>query len=376
MKDKYRVYASIDLDAIYKNIINAKKKIKKTKLLAVIKANGYGHGAVPIAHHIEDIVDGYGVATIEEGIELRRANIKKDILILSYIPPSCYEKIVAFNLDVTIYTLESAELISKLAKQSGKIVNIHIAIDTGMHRIGFLTNRKSIENIKKIQSLDNIFLKGCFSHFSKMDEQDKTTSKIQLETFTNFINLLKKQNINFQILHIANSAAIFDMPESYLDMVRYGISLYGIYPSDYVKKENINLYPAMSLKTYVSHIKYVEKNSEIGYGGSFTTSRLTKVATVPVGYADGYPRSLSNTGRVLIHGCSVPIIGKICMDQFMVDVTEIESVSIGDEVTLIGKDGEYYISVDEIARIANTIPHEILCNIGKRVLRIYNKDYM
>ncbi|MFA9465863.1 MAG: alanine racemase [Velocimicrobium sp.] len=372
MKEYYRVKANIDLDAICKNIRETRKIIKPgTKIMGIVKADGYGHGAIPIARALNELVDEYGVAILEEGLELRRAGIQKPILILGYTPVEQQKDMIAYDIMSTVYQYETAEKISKEALRQGKCAKIHIKLDTGMGRIGFQVGRESIEIIKKISQLPGIQIEGIFSHFSKSDETDKAYAMIQLENFLFMVDELEKEGICIPTKHISNSAAIIDMPQANLDMVRSGISTYGLYPSENVEKENLKLYPAMEVKAYVIFVKTVEKGTLIGYNGTYETSRKTVVATVPVGYADGYSRALSNQGRVLINGKSAPIIGRVCMDQFMVDVTEIEGVKEGDTVTLVGRDGNEFISLEEIGVLANSFNYEAACNFGKRIPRVY-----
>lgn len=370
----FRVAANIDLDAICNNIINTRKLINdNTKIMAVIKADGYGHGAVPIAKALNEIdaVDAYGIAIIEEGIELREAGIKKPILILGYTPKEQYKQLVQYDITQAIFQRVSAEELSKEALRQNKVAKIHIKVDTGMSRIGFSDTFESVEEIKKIASLKGIYIEGIFTHFACADEDDKTSAYSQLGRYLNFVHSLEEVGISIPIKHISNSAGIIDLPEAILDMVRSGISTYGLYPSDSVHKDKLKLHPAMELKTHVSYIKEVEAGVGVSYGSTYITKRRTKIATIPVGYGDGYPRSLSSKGRVLIHGKSAPIIGRVCMDQFMVDITEIDNVNQGDIVTLVGKDGDEFISFEEIALLADSFHYELICNVGKRIPRIY-----
>lgn len=372
MKEYYRVQANINLDAIYQNVANAKKLLNpKTKMMAVIKADGYGHGAVPVAETLNPIVDAYGVAILEEGIELRQAGITKPILILGYTPQPLYEPMIQYEIATAVFDWDMAQKISETAQKMGKPAYIHIKLDTGMRRIGFKQDAESLETIKKIARLPGIIMEGCFTHFARMDEEDKTRAKMQFQRYVDFVQKIEEEGIVIPIKHASNSAGIIEMPEVNLDMVRDGISVYGMYPSDEVQKRRLPLTPAMEVKSWVSFVKTLEPGVQIGYGGTFTTTRETRVATIPVGYADGYPRALSNRGRVLIHGQSAKILGRICMDQFMVDVTDIPDVVQGDEVTLTGHDGEEYISIEEVADMAYSFNYEFVCDIGKRVPRVY-----
>lgn len=368
----YRVQANINLDAIYENVKNAKKLLNpSTKMMAVIKADGYGHGAVPLAETIDELVDAYGIAILEEGIELRKAGFTKPMLILGYTATEQYPAMIEYGIATAVFTLEMAEEISKCAVRMEKEAKIHIKLDTGMSRIGFSITRQSLEDIKKINKLPNVKIEGCFSHFARMDETDKTKAMEQFRKFMEFTDTLEKEGVLLPVRHISNSAGIMEAPEVHLDMVRDGICLYGLYPSEEVKKERLPLIPAMELKAYVSYVKTLPAGVEIGYGGTYTTTKETRVATIPVGYADGYPRCLSGKGAVLIHGKRAPILGRVCMDQFMVDVTEISDVVTGTEVTLFGKDGDGELSIEEISAAAYSFNYEFVCDVGKRVPRVY-----
>lgn len=372
MKEYYRVYADIDLDAIYENVKNAKALLKKdTKMMAIVKADGYGHGAVEVARQIDELVDAYGVAILEEGIELRKAGFTKPILILGYTPKPLYPAMIRYDIATAVFTMEMAKEISDTAVAMHKNANIHIKLDTGMSRIGFAITKESKEIIEQIAKLPGIEIKGCFSHFARMDEKDKTKANEQFAKFTKMVNALEKDGVDLGIRHISNSAGIMEAPEVQMDMVRNGICLYGLYPSEEVQKERLPLKPAMELKAYVSYVKTLEPGVEIGYGGTYTTTKKTKVATIPVGYADGYSRCLSGKGSVLIHGKKAPILGRVCMDQFMVDVTDIDNVCVGDRVTLFGKDGDSCITIEEISAMAHSFNYEFVCDIGKRIPRVY-----
>lgn len=372
MKEYYRVYADIDLDAIYENVKNAKALLKKdTKMMAIVKADGYGHGAVEVARQIDELVDAYGVAILEEGIELRKAGFTKPILILGYTPKPLYPAMIRNDIATAVFTMEMAKEISDTAVAMHQKANIHIKLDTGMSRIGFSITKESKETIEQIAKLPGIEIKGCFSHFARMDEKDKTKANEQFAKFTKMVNALEKDGVDLGIRHISNSAGIMEAPEVQMDMVRNGICLYGLYPSEEVQKERLPLKPAMELKAYVSYVKTLEPGVEIGYGGTYTTTKKTRVATIPVGYADGYSRCLSGKGSVLIHGKKAPILGRVCMDQFMVDVTDIDNVCVGDRVTLFGKDGDSCITIEEISAMAHSFNYEFVCDIGKRIPRVY-----
>ncbi|MDO5291642.1 MAG: alanine racemase [bacterium] len=375
MMEYYRVQAKIDLDAICHNLRETKKRlVDGVKLMAIIKADGYGHGAVPIAWAADSIVDAFGVAIIEEALELRSANVTKPILILGYTSPLQYEDLINNEITQTVYSYDMAQELSLCAGRLGKEAMVHIKLDTGMSRIGFKDNDDSVRIIKAIEELPNIKITGMFTHFACADMTDKTSANKQFERYLTFAAKLEDVGINIPVKHAANSAAIIDLPSTYLNMVRSGISTYGLYPSEEVNKEDLVIKPALELITRVVYVKEVEIGTGIGYGSTFVADRMTKVATVPVGYADGYPRALSNKGYVLIQGKKVPIIGRVCMDQFMVDVTDLSEVKVGDKVTLIGTDGYETITVEELADLAYTFNYEFVCDISKRVPRVYYKN--
>lgn len=374
IKEYYRVKAEINLDAIHENVANAKALTKPgTKLMAIIKADAYGHGAVMVAHTLEDVADAYGVAILEEGIELRQSGINKPILILGYTPAPLYPAMIKYDIATAVFEYDMAEKMSEAAEKIGKKAKVHIKLDTGMSRIGFKQDDESLEVIKKIAELPGIEIEGCFTHFATMDEKDKTKAMKQFERYMDFVERIEDVGIKIPVKHVSNSAGIIEKQEVNLDMVRDGICVYGMYPSDEVDKTKLKLTPAMEIKSYVSFVKTLEAGVEIGYGGTYITTKQTTVATIPVGYADGYSRALSNRGRVLIKGKSFPIIGRICMDQFMVDISELPEIKQGDEVTLVGRDGDEYISIEEVADMSYSFNYEFVCDIGKRIPRVYYK---
>lgn len=371
----YRVYAKIDLDTISENIKAAKNTLKNgTKIMAIIKADGYGHGAVPIARELNDLVDAYGVAIVEEGIELRNSGIDKPILILGYTAVEQLNEVIAYDITQTVFQFEIAKQMDEEAKRQGKVAKVHIKIDTGMGRIGYQPCRESIEEIIKISKLENIDIEGIFTHFACADMKDKTSADEQLATFVRFTTELADAGVNIRLKHASNSAGIVDMNYANLDMVRCGITTYGLYPSEEVNKYNLAIKPAMELETHVSYVKELEAGHGIGYGSTFVTDKLMRIATIPVGYGDGFSRALSNRGRVLIHGKSAPIVGRVCMDQFMIDVSAIPEAEQGDVVTLIGRDGSEEITVEEIGCLSYSFNYEVVCNVGKRIPRIYYKN--
>lgn len=376
MNQYYRVYAAIDLDAVCHNISEIKKLVgPDTKIMPVIKADGYGHGAVPVAKALNKIgVDGFAVAIIEEGIALRKQGITKPILILGYTSEYQYASLIQHEIEQTVFSYEMAEAISKFAVTMKKDARIHIKVDTGMNRIGFKPTEESVGQVQRIQKLPNIKIQGIFTHFACADEEDKTSARYQKELFDQFVSKIEEKGIEIPVKHVSNSAAIMDLRECRMDMVRSGIITYGLYPSEEVDKSAIDLKPALSLISHVIHVKEVGPGEGVSYGSTFVTDRKTRIATIPVGYADGYPRALSSRGRVIIRGQYAPIIGRICMDQFMVDVTDIEGVSVMDRVTLVGTEGDKNISVEEAADLAGSFNYEFVCGIGKRVPRVYFQD--
>lgn len=376
MNQYYRVYAAIDLDAVCHNISEIKKLVgPDTKIMPVIKADGYGHGAVPVAKALNKIgVDGFAVAIIEEGIALRKQGITKPILILGYTSEYQYASLIQHEIEQTVFSYEMAEAISKFAVTMKKEARIHIKVDTGMNRIGFKPTEESVGQVQRIQKLPNIKIQGIFTHFACADEEDKTSARYQKELFDQFVSKIEEKGIEIPVKHVSNSAAIMDLRECRMDMVRSGIITYGLYPSEEVDKSAIDLKPALSLISHVIHVKEVGPGEGVSYGSTFVTDRKTRIATIPVGYADGYPRALSSKGRVIIRGQYAPIIGRICMDQFMVDVTDIEGVSVMDRVTLVGTEGDKNISVEEAADLAGSFNYEFVCGIGKRVPRVYFQD--
>lgn len=370
----HRTYAQINLDAVNRNINNVIEKINsKAKLLAVIKADAYGHGAVEIGRLLEDRCSFFGVACVAEALELINAGLTKPILILGYVSPYEYPKIVKNNIRIPIFSYEDAKALSEEAVRQGKTVPFHFCIDTGMSRIGFQVNEESANICKKISALPNIKAEGLFSHFATADEKDLTKAMAQRDRYIDFDNMLKDRGVNVEIRHLNNSAGIMVF-DNYFDMVRSGIITYGLYPSEEVDKSLLNIEPALQWKTHISHIKTLPAGREISYGGTYKTTADTVIATVPVGYADGYPRSLSNKGRVIINGRYAPIVGRICMDQFMVNVTDIPDAQVGDCVTLVGTDGDACLSMEEVSNLSGSFNYELPCRISRRVPRVYIKN--
>lgn len=372
MEGYLRTYVKVDLNAIEHNINEVRKLIdNNVKVMAVIKADGYGHGAAVIGNFLKEKVDYFGVATIEEAIELRKNNIDIPILILGYTSYKQYEDLIKYDITQTVYNLEMIEKLEECAARFNHIAKIHLALETGMNRIGFEPNERSIENIKKIMKMDNIFVEGMFTHFSCADERDKSYAKIQMKKYDEFIGKLENNNINIPIKHMCNSAGIMEFDNHRFEMVRSGIITYGLYPSDEVNKSALKLKSALEWKAHVINISEVSEGCGVSYGKTYVTKGNTRIATISVGYADGYMRGLSSKGKVLIHGQYAPIIGRICMDQMMVDITHLENVQIEDEVTLVGTDRENKITAEELAEMGGSFNYEFVCGIGKRVTRTY-----
>lgn len=368
-------WAEIDLDAIAYNTRNIKKLIGDKDLIAVVKANCYGHGVIDIIPTLlENGASRFAVAMISEALEIRDNKITAPVMILGFTPLYLGEELINNNIEQTVYDLDYAKELSKIALTLNKKAKIHIAIDTGMGRIGFLPNEKSIDNITEICSLEGIEVIGIFTHFSTSDEKDKEYSHDQFTKMLSVMDTLKKRGIDIPLKHVANSGAIIDLPDTYLDAVRAGIILYGYYPSDEIDKNNLALKPALTLKATITNVKTLEKDMYVSYGRTFKTSNETIVATIPVGYADGYLRKLAENGKVIIKGEFAPIIGRICMDQFMIDVTNIPDVKIGDEVILLGEKNDLKYNADDMAKKLDTINYEVTCMLKSRLPRVYIKD--
>lgn len=376
MEEFKRVYAAIHLDAVLANMEAMRRLLHKdTKMFAVIKTDGYGHGAVELAEVLEPLeyVHGFCVATVEEGVELRRSGVKKPIMILGLTFPEQAPQIVEEQLEPAVCAYETAQALSRAAQAQNKDVAVHIAVDTGMSRIGYEVAEDSAREIAQIGKLPHIIMEGIFTHFAKADETDKTFTASQQEAFGQMIALCEELGVNFRIHHCSNSAGIIDIPDANMDVVRAGISIYGLWPSGEVLKENIALQPVLELKSHVTYVKTLPAGRSISYGGIYTTEKETVVATIPVGYGDGYPRSLSNKGYVLIHGCKAPILGRVCMDQFMVDVTHIPEVSVGTKVTLAGRSGNAELTVETLGDLSGRFNYEFVCNLGRRIPRVYDR---
>ncbi len=368
-----RTYAEINLDAIRANFEALKACVNdETKLCAVIKADGYGHGALTLAEELKNDADYFAVATADEAIELRNGGIKNNILILSYVHSADFQELIEKEISFTLYTLDMALNLNETAAKCGKKALVHIALDTGMGRIGFMPNNEALSDIIAISKLPNIAVQGVFSHYACADMADKSVSEQQIIKFIKFVNRCVNEGVCFPILHLCNSAAISEFP-GHFDMVRMGISLYGLYPSDEVDKTKVKLTPAMTFKSHIINIKEVEAGIGISYGHTYKTPSKRKIATVAAGYADGYPRALTNSGRVIVGGKYASVVGRVCMDQFMVDVTGID-VNIDDEVILFGTDGNLTVSAEEIGEKSMSFNYEVVCSVARRCPRVYTKN--
>lgn len=376
MKQYSRVYARIDLDAVAYNMEQMKKRIGDgARIISVIKMDGYGHGAIPIARMFEETeyIWGYATASLEEAVSLRNAGIRKPILVLGCIFPEQYEEMLQHDISATVYMEEMAKGMSETAVKLGKTAHLHIKIDTGMGRLGFLPNEESVKIIHNISKLPFLSLEGMYTHFSKADEVDKSYTILQHDKFIWMKDALAAKGIDITYYHCDNSAGIIDFPDMKHNLVRAGISTYGMYPSEDVEKDAVGLKPALELISHVTFVKEVKAGTAISYGGTFIADRKMMVATIPVGYGDGYSRGLSNKADVLIHGKRARILGRVCMDQFMVDVTDIPDVQFMDQAVLIGFDGEEHIAVEELSNICGRFNYEFVCCLGKRIPRVYIK---
>jgi alanine racemase len=373
MTDEERVLAIVDLDAIASNIKNIRAKVDKNSgIIGIIKADAYGHGSVETAKVLLDNgADWLAVAVVDEGLNLRKNGITAPILLLGYTPELRLNDVINNGFIQTVYSYDTAKKLSDAASALGKKAVIHIKIDTGMGRIGYRVNEESADEIVKISKLPNIDVNGMFTHFSTADEADKAYTLEQYNKFVKMNDMLEERGLHIPVKHAANSAAIMDFDNMMFNMVRPGIILYGAYPSDEVKKENLSLSPAMSIKTHVSYVKDVNEGDSISYGRKYTAPSKRRIATIPVGYADGFIRAYSKGGKVLVRGEYAPIVGRICMDQFMVDVTDIDGVEVNDEVVLMGRQGDKEITADFIASVLDTINYEVFCTLSKRVPRQY-----
>lgn len=372
-----RTWAEINLDNIAHNVKEIQRVAgKRTEIMAVVKADAYGHG---VLETVNTLVDGgcsrLAVSMLDEAIQLRQIGIGIPILVLSHTNPARVDELIKYQITQTVYSHDIAVALSDEAVKQGTKARVHIKIDTGMTRVGFPPGYSAVKAVNEIQRLPGIIVEGIFTHFATADEKDSAFTIHQTELFDSIISELNRIGILIPIRHVANSAAIIQYPELAMELVRPGIILYGIYPSKEVDRSILDLKPAMTLKTNISLIKWVEENTSVSYGRKFISKRKSRIATIPVGYADGYSRLLTGKGRVLVNGQYAPVVGSICMDQCMIDVTDIEGeIQTGDEVVLLGKQGNCEITAEELADHIGTIPYEVVCIIGKRVPRVYFKN--
>lgn len=379
MLEKYqRVYAAVDLSAIRWNMERMHENLTPgTQMIGVIKTDGYGHGAVPIGRELETLpfVFGYATATAEEAFILRRAGLRKPILILGYTFPYCYEELIRQEIRPAVFREDMLKELDECAGKLGKKALVHAKVDTGMSRIGIRPGEEGLAFMERAAGLQHIVVEGAFTHFARADEADKSAARAQLARFTEFMEEAQaRMGKEIPIKHCSNSAGILELPEANLSLVRAGITLYGLSPSEEVTKDVLSLRPALSLKSHLVYVKEAEAGTPVSYGGTYVTESRMRIATVPVGYGDGYPRSLSNKGYVLIRGKRARILGRVCMDQFMVDVTAIPEAKEGDEVTLIGTDGGQEISMEALGALSGRFNYELACDLGKRIPRVYLKE--
>lgn len=370
----FRNYVAVSLDALAYNMNMIRSKLpQEVKLLGVIKANAYGHGAIEIGRFLEDKCDFFGVACVDEAMELIHAGIETPILVLGYVSPYEYDTVIKNDIRIPLFSYDDAVKLSEEAEWQHKTACFHFCVDTGMSRIGFQINEESADICSAICRLPGLYAEGLFSHFATADEADLTKAQEQQQAFKQFISMLEARGLDIPIKHINNSAGIINFNETF-DMCRTGIITYGLYPSEEVDKSLLPIVPIMQWRAMISHVKELPPGRAISYGGTYVTTRNTTVATVPVGYADGYPRSLSNIGRVLVNGWYAPIIGRVCMDQLMIDVTGVPDVAVGTEVVLVGEQNGSTLTMEEVSNAAYSFNYELPCRISPRVPRVYYQD--
>jgi alanine racemase len=386
--ERHLTWAEVDLNAYAHNIRELRRIAGKTaRLMAVVKADGYGHGAVEVAREaLKHGAENLGVARISEAVQLREAGLEAPIMIFGYTPPDLAPTLITYDLTQTVYAIAAASALSEFAARQGRKVKVHIKVDSGMGRLGLLfdspaadnpsdrPHQRSVKEALAISRLPGLVVEGLFTHFATADSADKSYAARQLEKFLDFANRLRRAGLEFPVKHAANSGALIDMPDSHLDMVRPGIATYGLYPSDEVNKNHVALKPVMTMKSRIIHLKKVPAGFKISYGITYQTKKPTTIATVPVGYADGFSRLLSNRGHMLVHGQKVPIVGRVCMDLTMLDVGSVPAVAIEDEVVVFGRQGNEAITADEVAADLNTINYEIVSTLTGRVARVYVKS--
>ena len=365
-------YVEIDLDAISANFDAIRTKVG-VPVMAVVKADAYGHGAIQIARLLKDKCSFFGVSSVAEALELRQAGLDNPILILGHTPVEAYDLVIQENIRIAIFHYEDAAALSAEAQKLGRTASIHFAVDTGMSRIGFQATEESADICAAIAKLPGLYAEGLFSHFATADSADLSKARQQEERFLHFDRMLRDRGVEIPLRHMDNSAGLMNFSTRF-EMVRSGIVTYGMYPSDEVSPALLPLKPALKWFSRVTHVKLLEPGREISYGGTYVTTRPTMVATIPVGYADGYRRSLSGQFYVLIRGHRAPILGRVCMDQMMVDVTDLPDVQIADPVVLVGRDGDEQITMEQLAAAMDTINYEVVCGISRRMARFYRKN--
>jgi alanine racemase len=374
MNEKIRpAWVEVNRKKAIHNFLEVRRAVgPNVKICAVVKADSYGMGSVELSKmYLENGVDMFAVAVISEAFELRQEIKDKDILVLGYTPEEFYDDAINNNITLTVYNYELAEKLNTVAKGLNKKARVHIKVETGMNRLGFLPTEENADKVAAIAKMDNITVEGAFSHQAKADEKDKTTAHKQAGRFISFMKMLEERNVTIPIKHIANSATIIDLPEYYFDMVRPGIILSGFYPSDEVNMDEYKFEICVTLKARVANVKTIEAGEGVGYGHLFSTEKPTVIGTIPLGYADGYSRLLSNKGYIVVKGVKCPILGKVCMDQFMVDLSGVENPQIGDEAIIYGDGTDGAMTAEDVANMRGTISYEVLTNLGKRLPKIY-----
>ncbi len=378
LENYQRVYAAVDLSAVLYNMERMHETLSpQTEMIGVIKTDGYGHGAVPIGRELEKLsyVFGYATATAEEAFILRRAGLEKPVLVLGYTFPYSYEKLILQKIRPAVFSKEAMEALDACAARLNKKAPVHVKVDTGMSRIGIRPDEEGLAFMEWISSLSHIEVEGIFTHFARADERDQKASLSQLARFTSFAKEAERRmGRRIPLKHCSNSAAILTLTQANLSLVRAGITMYGLSPSGEVKRDILALRPVLSLKSRLVYVKEIDAGTPVSYGGTFVSKERMRIGTVPVGYGDGYPRSLSNKGSVLIRGKRAPILGRICMDQFMVDISDIPEAHEGEEITLIGTDGADEITMEEIGELSGRFNYELACGLGKRIPRVYVKE--
>ncbi|MBO5472461.1 MAG: alanine racemase [Lachnospiraceae bacterium] len=378
LENYQRVYAEVDLDAVLYNMEQMHARLAPgTQMIGVIKTDGYGHGAVPIGRELErlDYVFGYAVATAEEALILRHAGLRKPILILGYTFPYAYEDLVRYDIRPAVFREDSIDELAACARKLHKKVKVHVKVDTGMTRVGVRPDESGLKFVEKTLHTEGVELEGVFTHFARADETDKTSAREQLARFQYFIRRIEEAyGYKVPVKHCSNSAGIVELPEADMDVVRAGITLYGLWPSAEVSRDIISLRPVLALRSHIVYCKEVEAGVAVSYGGTYVTPGKMRIATIPVGYGDGYPRGLSNKGYVLIRGKKAPILGRVCMDQFMVSLNDIPEAAEGDEVTLIGSDQATRITMEELGDLSGRFNYELACDLGKRIPRVFMKN--